>query len=147
MIQLNNLTAENLQDTLSLKIDAWQADTLSTISEEISKAYVEPEKRIPLVITDNEKVVGFMVFVFLQAHDTVTITSFMIDWQKQNKGYGTEALRQFILYAESLPNINKVKYIINTGNLLGRKTLESAGFMRGQTNLEKKENEMVYIIR
>lgn len=147
MIQLNNLTSENLQDTLALKIDAWQADNLSTISEEISKAYVEPEKRIPLVITVDDQVVGFMVFAFLQTHDTVAIPYFMIDWQKQNNGYGTKALRQFILYAENLLTINKIHCVINTGDLLGRKTLESAGFMRGKTNLEKKENEMVYIIR
>ena len=147
MILLNNLTSENIQETLALKIDAWQAENLSTISEEISKAYVEPEKRIPLVITANDQVVGFMVFAFPQTHDTVTISYFMIDWQKQNKGDGPKALREFILYAENLPTIYKIHCVINTGDLLGRKTLESAGFMRGQTNLDKKENEMVYIIR
>lgn len=147
MVQLNNLTAENLQETLALQMEGWQAKNLPTIAEEIAKAYVEPENRIPLVITGNDKVIGFMVFAFLQMHDTVAIPYFMIDWKQQNKGYGTKALKQFILYAENLPGVNKIRCVVNTGDLFGRKTLESAGFVRGQTNLEEKENEMVYIIR
>lgn len=147
MVQLNNLTAENLQETLALQMEGWQTKNLPTIAEEIAKAYVEPENRIPLVITGNDKVIGFMVFAFLQMHDTVAIPYFMIDWKQQNKGYGTKALKQFILYAENLPGVNKIHCVVNTGDLFGRKTLESAGFVRGQINLEQKENEMVYIIR
>ena len=147
MVQLNNLTAENLQETLALQMEGWQAKNLPTIAEEIAKAYVEPENRIPLVITGNDKVIGFMVFAFLQMHDTVAIPYFMIDWKQQNKGYGTKALKQFILYAENFPGVNKIHCVVNTGDLFGRKTLESAGFVRGQINLEQKENKMVYIIR
>lgn len=147
MVQLTNLTTENLQDTLALKMEGWQAANLSSISEEIAKAYVDPENRIPLVINANDKVVGFMVFAFLQSHDTVAVSYLMIDWQEQNKGYGTKALQQFIIYAEHLPGINKIRCVVKTGDLFGRKILESAGFMRGQTNLEQKENEMVFIIR
>ena len=147
VVQLNNLTAENLQETLALQMEGWQTKNLPTIAEEIAKAYVEPENRIPLVITGNDKVIGFMVFAFLQMHDTVAIPYFMIDWKQQNKGYGTKALKQFILYAENFPGVNKIHCVVNTGDLFGRKTLESAGFVRGQINLEQKENEMVYIIR
>lgn len=147
VVQLNNLTAENLQETLALQMEGWQAKNLPTIAEEIAKAYVEPENRIPLVITGNDKVIGFMVFAFLQMHDTVAIPYFMIDWKQQNKGYGTKALKQFILYAENFPGVNKIHCVVNTGDLFGRKTLESAGFVRGQINLEQKENKMVYIIR
>ena len=147
VVQLNNLTAENLQETLALQMEGWQTKNLPTIAEEIAKAYVEPENRIPLVITGNDKVIGFMVFAFLQMHDTVAIPYFMIDWKQQNKGYGTKALKQFILYAENLPGVNKIHCVVNTGDLFGRKTLESAGFVRGQINLEQKEHEMVYIIR
>ena len=147
VVQLNNLTAENLQETLALQMEGWQAKNLPTIAEEIALAYVDPENRVPLALTVNDKVIGFMVFSFLQMHDTVAIPYFMIDWQEQNKGYGTKALQEFIQYAENLPGINKIRCVVNTGDLFGRKTLESAGFVRGQTNLEEKENEMVYIIR
>lgn len=147
MVQLNNLTPENLQETLALQMEGWQAKNLPTIAEEIAMAYVDPENRIPLVITGNDKVIGFMVFAFLQMHDTVAIPYFMIDWKQQNKGYGTKALKQFILYAENFPGVNKIHCVVNTGDLFGRKTLESAGFVRGQINLEQKENKMVYIIR
>ena len=47
VVQLNNLTAENLQETLALQMEGWQAKNLPTIAEEIAMAYVDPENRIP----------------------------------------------------------------------------------------------------
>ena len=66
VVQLNNLTAENLQETLALQMEGWQAKNLPTIAEEIAMAYVDPENRVPLALTVNDKVIGFMVFSFLQ---------------------------------------------------------------------------------
>lgn len=147
MLQLQNLTIENLADTLTLQAEPWQTQNLATIAEEIAKAYVLPEQRIPLVITSDEKVIGFMVFDPLEFQDTIDISYFLIDRQNQNKGYGTKALKQFITFAEIFPDKNKIRCVVNTGDLIARKTLESSGFMRGRTNLDKRENEMIFVIR
>lgn len=147
MLKLSNLTKENLGAVLSLKMEGWQAGKLPTIAEEIAKAYVAPDKRIPLVIDHEEEVIGFMVFEFSDTGDTINLPYFMMAWQQQNKGFGTEALRRFIAYVEGLNHIQHIRCIIEIGDLIGRKTLESAGFMRGNTNIEKRENEMIFIVR
>ncbi|MGP6139977.1 MULTISPECIES: GNAT family N-acetyltransferase [unclassified Jeotgalibaca] len=147
MLKLTNLTEENLDAVLSLKMEAWQAGKLPTVAEEIAKAYVAPDIRIPLVINQREEVVGFMVFEFSKTGDSINLPYFMMAWQHQNKGFGTEALRRFIAYVDGLNHIQHIRCIIGTGDLIGRKTLESAGFMRGFTNIEKRENEMVFIVR
>lgn len=147
MLNLNNLTEENIEAVLALRMDGWQADKFPSVAEEISRAYVAPTHRIPLVITFKEEVVGFMVFVLPPLGDTIDIVYFMISWQHQNKGYGVQALRLFTEYAESFTQIKLIRKVVSTGDLIGRKALESAGFMRKQTDLSKRETEMLYIIR
>lgn len=147
MLVLNNLTEQNIEAVLQLEMEGWQAGKYPAVAEEIARAYVAPDKRIPLVIAQEHKVIGFMVFEFSNQAGTINLPYFMIARQEQSKGFGSEALRLFIDYAESLDSYNYIRCCVGTGDLIGRKTLEAAGFMRRQTDLDKRESEMLFIIR
>lgn len=147
MLSLINLSAENINDCLHLRVDSWQTNHVRPVAESIARAYVEPEQLIPLLITWDEKPVGFLQFRIYEAEKYLLLNQFLIDTLHQSKGYAVQALRQFTAYAETLEPFERIYCKIDIGNQRGRNVLENAGFMRGHVDIQNKKNEWVYIIR
>ncbi|MDE1548984.1 GNAT family N-acetyltransferase [Jeotgalibaca caeni] len=147
MIELTNLSPENVEACLTLSVEGWQQKYVHPVSDSIARAYVEPETRIPLVITENLRAVGFLFFHLYPTTSHIVLEELFVDSQFQQQGFGTAAVRAFLSYVESFPEYERVITWVDIGNPAGRKTLENAGFMRGSVDLEQRKNEMVYVIR
>lgn len=147
MITLKNISLENIQDSLALKTEAWQEKYTSPVATCIARAYVEPEKLIPLAIVNGDQAVGFLQFRLLAEKAVIILENFMVDYQHQTQGYGTAGLRSFVDYAENFHPYERIYCVVDMGNATARNVLEKAGFMRGTVDLENKKIEMVYIIR
>lgn len=147
MVELINISKNEIDACLALSVHAWQEKYTRPIAENLARAYVEPETLIPLAITSFDKPIGFLLFRFEKEINTILLENFMIDSHFQEKGYGTEALRKFVILAENMQGYDRINGLIAIGNLNARKAFERAGFMRGAVDLESRLNEMIFILR
>lgn len=147
LLKLTNLSIENINDCLALEVEQWQKDDVRPFSECLAFAYVTPETTIPLAIELENKAIGFLVIKLNADTKIIRLSDFMIDYRSQAKGFGTQALRELILFAESLTYFNRIEAFVTIGNGSAYHALEKAGFMRGAVDFDKRTNEMVYILQ
>lgn len=147
MVDLVNISQDNIDACLALSPKAWQGKYSKSVAEHLSRAYIEPETIIPLAVRLNETVIGFLVFRFEKNKKHIRIVDIFIDQWMQEKGYGSQALINFLELAENFENYDKIYSLVDMGNLEARKAFETAGFMRGIVDIENRLNEMIFILR
>ena len=92
MIKLEEITADNLEDVLKLKVSKNQENFVSTTAYSLAQAYVYQENAYPFAIYADDILVGFIMFGFYESRNQYTLWKFLIDKCHQNKGYGKTAL-------------------------------------------------------
>lgn len=147
MVDLVNISKENIDACLALSPQAWQEKYSKSVAEHLSRAYIEPETLIPLAVQLNKTIIGFLIFRFENNKNRIRIVDIFIDQWMQEKGYGRQTLISFLELAENFENYDKIYSLVDMGNLEARKTFEAAGFMRGIVDIENRLNEMVFILR
>ena len=146
MLDLTNISVENIKECLALELEQWQKNDVRPFANCLSYAYVEPEAIIPLAIVLDNKPIGFIVIKLDFENKTISLTDFMIDYRSQMKGFGTQALRELILFADSLNDFKRIEVFVTMGNGAAYHALEKVGFMRGTVDLGKRKNQLVYIL-
>ena len=93
MITLKEITTENIDAVLALKVRDAQKGFVVSNAESLAKAYVYSKTAYPFAVYDDETLVGFIMMGYYKVKEYYTLWEFMIDERYQNKGYGRQALK------------------------------------------------------
>ena len=114
MVELKEITWENLWEVLNLKPTESQKDYLPSNAIFMAMAYVNLKFQYPDVcfaVCIGEVVIGFTKIVFVEkdeeqynlSEDSYLIDALMIDEKYQGKGYGTSALEKILSFIYTKP--------------------------------------------
>ncbi|MGB5141196.1 MAG: hypothetical protein WBO59_06500, partial [Trichococcus flocculiformis] len=101
----------------------------------------------PIALYAGEELVGLAFVKKEQKAAIMTLEQIMIGHPFQSKSFGSESLREIAKWIETQFSCSLLQASVQIGNQWGRETLENAGFMKRATDLEKREIEMIYIIK
>ena len=143
MVQLREITKDNLEDVLSLQVSEKQKEFVSSTAHSLAQAYVYKGKAFPFAIYADDALVGFIMMGYYEERKQYTLWKFLIDKSHQNKGYGRAALVQGIAYLRDEFGVNEVYTGVLPGNEVAKRLYVSVGF--AQTGLvEYGMEEMKY---
>ena len=92
MVSLKEITRDNIDEVLALKVDESQKSFVSTNADSLAQAYVYSETAFPFAVYNDDILVGFIMMGYYEVKSYYTLWKFMIDSRYQNKGYGRKAL-------------------------------------------------------
>lgn len=147
MITIRNLSQDNIEAALALSVDDWQRKYVRTNAEMIALAYVQPQELFPVALYAEEALVGLAFVKKEQKTAIMTLEQIMIGQPFQSKSFGSESVREIAKWIETQFDCTLLQASIQIGNQWGRETLENTGFMKRGTDLEKREIEMIYIMK
>ncbi|WP_319466550.1 hypothetical protein [uncultured Trichococcus sp.] len=147
MITIGNLSKDNIEAALALSVDDWQRKYVRPNSEMIALAYVQPQQLFPVALYAEEELVGLAFVKKEQKAAIMTLEQIMIGQPFQSKSFGSESIREIAKWIETQFESSLLQASIQIGNQWGRETLENAGFMKRGTDLDKREIEMIYIVK
>lgn len=128
MIKLEEITADNLEDVLKLKVSKNQENFVSTTAYSLAQAYVYRENAYPFAIYADDTLVGFIMFGFYELRNQYTLWKFLIDEKYQNKGYGKMALALGIEYMKKQYDIKEMYTGVAIDNNVAEHLYQSIGF-------------------
>ncbi len=128
MITLKEITRDNIDVVLELKVSENQTAYVSSNGDSLAQAYVYPETAYPFAVYEDSTIVGFIMMGYYEAKAYYTLWKFMIDSRYQNKGYGRKALELGIKYLQERFGVSEIYTGVVPGNLVAKKLYESVGF-------------------
>lgn len=128
MIKLDEITADNLEVVLKLKVSKEQENFVSTTAYSLAQAYVYRENAYPFAIYSDDTLVGFIMFGFYELRKQYTLWKFLIDEKYQNKGYGKMALALGIEYMKKQYDIKEMYTGVAIDNDVAERLYHSVGF-------------------
>ncbi|MBP5553413.1 MAG: GNAT family N-acetyltransferase [Lachnospiraceae bacterium] len=128
LIRLEEITRENIDEVLALKVDESQKSFVSTNGDSLAQAYVYSETAFPFAVYDDSTMVGFIMMGYYEVKAYYTLWKFMIDSRYQNKGYGRQALELGIQFLQNRFNASEIYTGVVPGNTVAKKLYESVGF-------------------
>ncbi len=145
MVELREITKDNLEDVLSLRIAEEQEAYVSSTAHSLAQAYVYKENAFPFAIYEDDTLVGFIMLGYYEERKQYTLWKFLIDKAHQNKGYGRAALKQGIAYLQEKFGVSEIYTGVLLGNEVAKRLYGSCGFV--ETGLvEFGMEEMKYIL-
>ncbi len=128
MINIKEITKENIDDVLALKVGESQKSFVSTNGDSLAQAYVYSETAYPFAVYEDDTIVGFIMMGYYDVKSYYTLWKFMIDVRYQNKGYGRKALELGIQYLRDRFGVTEIYTGVVPGNTVAKKLYESVGF-------------------
>ena len=128
MITLKEITRDNIDEVLELKVSENQTAYVSSNGDSLAQAYVYPKTAYPFAIYEDSTIVGFIMMGYYEAKAYYTLWKFMIDARYQNRGYGRKALELGIRYLKDRFDVSEVYTGVVPGNTVAKGLYESAGF-------------------
>ena len=128
MISLKEITTDNIDDVLALKVRDDQKGFVVSNAESLAKAYVYSKTAYPFAVYDDETLVGFIMMGYYALKEYYTLWEFMIDEKYQNKGFGREALKLGINFVKERFNPDSIYTGVAPGNSVAKGLYESVGF-------------------
>ena len=128
MINIKEITKENIDDVLALKVDESQKSFVSTNGDSLAQAYVYSETAYPFAVYEDDTIVGFIMMGYYDVKSYYTLWKFMIDVRYQNKCYGRKALELGIQYLRDRFGVTEIYTGVVPGNTVAKKLYESVGF-------------------
>ena len=128
MIKLDEITADNHEVVLKLKVSKEQENFVSTTAYSLAQAYVYRENAYPFAIYADDTLVGFIMFGFYELRNQYTLWKFLIDEKYQNKGYGKMALALGIEYMKKQYDIKEMYTGVAIDNDVAERLYHSVGF-------------------
>jgi diamine N-acetyltransferase len=133
-VQLKDVTRENWEEALSLKVKAAQSRFVPEAAVSLAKIYIKPDgdnvNYIPFAIYDHEKMVGFIMHAYIENTSSMYwINGFMIDEKHQGKGYGKAALIGMISWIrQTFPACKEIRLTVHRENHAARGLYKKYGF-------------------
>ena len=128
MIELKEITKDNLEDVLGLRVSEAQKTFVSSTACSLAQAYVYRENAFPFAIYADNTLVGFIMFGYYEAKKQYTIWKFLIDERHQNKGYGKAALSQGVAFLKNKFGVREIYLGVTVGNESAKHMYTSVGF-------------------
>ena len=128
MITLKEITRDNIDEVLELKVSENQTAYVSSNGDSLAQAYVYPKTAYPFAVYEDSTVVGFIMMGYYEAKAYYTLWKFMIDARYQNRGYGRKALELGIRYLKDRFDVSEVYTGVVPGNTVAKGLYESVGF-------------------
>ncbi len=128
MIVLKEITSENIDEVLALKVDESQRSFVSSNGDSLAQAYVYSKTAYPFAVYEDDTIVGFIMMGYYEVKSYYTLWKFMIDRRYQHKGYGRKALELGIKYLQDGFDVSEIYTGVVPGNTVAKKLYESVGF-------------------
>ena len=130
MIKLIDVTEENWLDIARLTVSEEQQAFLDKPLGIIARGYVYRNCNARVIgIADDSQIIGVALVRDLDDEPACyDLQQFMIDKRFQNKGFGTEALKQIIELLEKERKYNCVEVCVNKADTPALRVYEKAGF-------------------
>lgn len=129
MIQLKEITKNNLDEVLALSVAEHQKSFVSTVADSLAQAYVYKDTAFPFAIYADDMPVGFIMLGYYESRKQYTLWKFLIDKEQQGKGYGKEALKQGITYLTEQFRAKEIHTGVSLGNNAAKSLYKSFGFL------------------
>ena len=119
-----------------------QKDYVASNAVSLVQAFYEDEL-YPIGIYNDEEMVGFILYDYDKELEGWSFSRFMIDFNCQNKGYGSKALEKFLeFFHNKYPNEN-LYTSVEVDNEVAMKLYEKYGFNK-KDSFEYKIGNTVY---
>ena len=128
MVSLKEITRDNIDEVLALKVDDSQKRFVSANADSLAQAYVYSETAFPFAVYNDAILVGFIMMGYYEVKSYYTLWKFMIDSRYQNKGYGRKALELGIKFLQDRFGVSEIYTGVVPGNTVAKKLYESVGF-------------------
>lgn len=128
MINLREITKDNLDEVLALDAFEHQKGYVSSTAASLAQAYVYRDTAFPFAVYVDSILVGFIMLGYYEARNQYTLWKFLIDKKYQNKGYGKEALKQGIQYLQNTFHAKEIYTGVSVGNEQAKHVYKSFGF-------------------
>ena len=128
MVQLQEITKDNYEDVLALRVNESQKGFVSTTEEALAQALDYGNTAYPFAVCGGGRVVGFIMMGYYEAKGYYTLWKFLIDREHQGKGYGREALNQGIAFLKNSLGVTEIYTGVSPDNAVAKSLYESVGF-------------------
>ena len=128
MVELREITKDNLEAVLDLRVHEHQESFVSSTAYSLAQAYAYRDTAFPFAIYVDNTIVGFIMLGYYESRNQYTLWKFLIDKKYQNKGYGREALLKGIRYLKDRFGAEKVYTGVKPGNETAKHLYRSVGF-------------------
>lgn len=128
MVELREITKENYEECLNLRVAESQEDFVSSTVHSLAQAWIYYDTAFPFAIYADGTMVGFMMLGYYEAEEYYTLWKLMIDEKYQNKGYGKKALKLGIDYLINRFKVKEVYTAYYATNRIARNLYASIGF-------------------
>lgn len=128
MVELREITKDNIEQVLSLEVYDHQRDFVSTTAHSLAQAWVYNDTAFPYAVYSDNIPVGFVMLGYYEIKDQYTLWKFLIDKRHQGKGYGTKALMLAIDLLVEKYHVNEIYTGVAFGNHIAKQLYESVGF-------------------
>lgn len=126
-MEFRKIIKENYWDCISLKVDDSQQYFVADNARSLVEASFE-EGLYTLGIYRNEEMIGFILYDYDETFPGWSMSRFMIGKQYQGKGYGKQAVKEFLDYFKEQHNANKIYISVSLDNTVARKMYSDIGF-------------------
>ena len=129
MVELREITKDNLEDILELRVAEYQEKFVSSTAYALAQAWVYKETAFPFAIYADNVLVGFVMLGYYEPKKQYTLWKFLIDKRYQNKGYGKKALQHAVKYLKETFNVSEIYTGVALGNAIAKHLYNSVGFV------------------
>ena len=128
MVELEQVTKENIDAVLALDVDESQRRFVSSTAESLAQAYAYFTTAFPFAVSDDGKIVGFIMMGFYEEKGYYTLWKLLIDRKYQHKGYGRKALELGIGFLQEWYGVSEIYTGVTPGNTAAKNLYLSIGF-------------------
>ena len=128
MVQLEQVTKENIDAVLALDVNEDQKGFVSSTAESLAQAYAYSATAVPFAVSDDGKIVGFIMMGFYEEKNYYTLWKLLIDRKYQHRGYGRKALELGIAFLKEWYGVSAVFTGVSPGNTAAKNLYRSMGF-------------------
>ncbi len=128
MVTLREITKDNYEECLNLKVADTQKDFVSSTVHSLAQAWIYYHTAFPFAVYAENTMVGFLMLGYYEAEGYYTLWKFLIDEKYQNRGYGREALKLGIEYLIDRFQVKEIYTAYHAANHVAKKLYASVGF-------------------
>lgn len=136
-MEFRKIDKSNYQDCILLKVDESQERFVADNARSLVEAAFE-DGLYPLGIYHEDEMIGFVLYDYDETFPGWSMSRFMIGKQHQGKGYGKQAVIEFLDRFKAQHDADKIYISVSLDNPVARKLYLNIGFE------ETKEIEYLY---
>ncbi len=136
-MNFRKIDKSNYKDCLLLKLDKSQEHFVADNASSLVEAFFE-DGLYTLAIYKEDEMIGFVLYDYDEAFCGWSMSRFMIGKQFQGKGYGKQAVLEFLDYFKEHHNADEIYISVSLDNTVARKLYAKIGFK------EIKEIEYIF---